>query len=77
MALKAKRFHMGDMFFSFSGTKNQSTGVIQVSLQEGSELSLDLNICLDPVLMPLAVMWENEFDEPEFILWSWGDQRNW
>ena len=68
---------MGDMSFSFSRTENQSAGIIQVSLQEGSELSLDLNICLDPVFTPFAATWENEFDEPEFIFWSNGDQRNW
>ena len=43
---------MGDTFFSFARTENQSSGVVQVSLQEGSELALDLNVCLDPVFTP-------------------------
>ena len=55
MALKAERFRMGDTFFSFAGTENQSSGVVQVSLQEGSELVLELNVCLDPDLMPCEV----------------------
>ena len=45
---------MGDTFFSFAGTENQSSGVVQVSLQEGSGLVLDLKVCLDPVLTPFA-----------------------
>ena len=65
------------MFFSFARTENQSWGVVQVSLQEGSELALDLNDCLDPVFMPFEATWENDLDEPEFIFWSSGDWRNW
>ena len=68
---------MGDTFFSLAGTENQSSGVIQVSLQEGSELALDLNDCLDPVLMPCEATWEKDLDEPEFIFLSCADRRNW
>ena len=68
---------MGDTFFSFARTENQSSGVVQVSLQEGSELVLDLNDCLDPVFMPCEAMWENDLDKLEFIFWSSEDQRNW
>ena len=67
---------MGDTFFSFAGTENQSEGVVQVSLQEGSELVLDLKFCLDPILTPLAATWEKDGDEPEFIFLSSADQRN-
>ena len=77
VALKAERFHVGDMFFSFIGTGSQSLGVVHVSFQEGSEASLDLNVCLDPGLMPLVATWENELDKLEFIFWSLGDLRNW
>ena len=38
--------------------------------------SSDLNVCLDPIVMPFVAMLEYE-DEPVFIFWSFGDQRNW